>query len=236
MESRLLLADDLFLCTINDDNGRMRVEEGARAILLGAGLLGELMEFQAVSVSGGEIRLEPARSKITAPAAADVMSYLARDAVAARIDNRHHRARPRCPITGLKDWLEILGTESYSTGLIAHRMYRAGLVDRVHVGLRRRDEFRPSDLNDALAPYVRLGSVLVRGGRMGCTDVLLFGLLLAADLTGPFTRYWPTLAGRGPTFLADRFSDRRDVLTASMAALVDTTRELLADRALINAP
>ncbi|WNV83077.1 GPP34 family phosphoprotein [Umezawaea sp. Da 62-37] len=218
------VGNTVFLATIHDESGRPRLENHARAKLLGTAVLGELMARRAiVGIRDGRILLPSVAPPIGDPEVRFLERYLRDDTVP---DEHHQPGEATATTTDLRAWLTVLSTDSAVNGtrLVGARMRRTNLVVPVRTRLFGRTELRPVELNDVLTPYLRLQALLAADSPLPGPDRLVLGLLHAAGLTAALGCPEPDLAAR--------YAD----LPPAMRVLIDTTRAVLAEGPLTTVP
>jgi Golgi phosphoprotein 3 GPP34 len=160
-----LLADEFFLVAHHDVTGMPRLLPGGVALGLAAALIGELMLFDRVTVSDGELTVTDHRPP---------PDTLGRDVLAQLLSRRHGRDLTGC-------LAELSETVAVRVGI---RLERAGCVrrSRARQGLRRQLRWVPVDRSMAARPGGLLRYALDNENRLGVPEALLAGLITATGL------------------------------------------------------
>jgi hypothetical protein len=162
------VADDFFLIAHDDRSGRLRVAAAAAGLGLAAALLGELVVARQVTVHGGELY----------PMVADPPTDgLQREVLRLIQDPRQQR--------DLDTWLRFLAGDALAD--VRQRLLVDGALVRVEApwwarihGVRH----RPTDVNAAVWPAIRLAGMLSRHERPSLSDAVLTGLVGVTGLLG----------------------------------------------------
>jgi hypothetical protein len=173
-----VLADQYYLITHEDRDGRSRLHPRATGLGLAAALIGELLLLDRVSLVDGELRV------VNRETPGDALTH---DVLELLITQAHHR--------DVHTWLAYLAQDAAAK--VGERLFRAGAVGSV---VRRRlmgsqTHYLPMNAeqrNAAAWAPVRLANVLVRHGRMDLTDRTLAGLVHATGLTKHLLWDFPT--------------------------------------------
>ncbi|GAA2986024.1 Golgi phosphoprotein 3 (GPP34) [Actinokineospora diospyrosa] len=201
----LLLADEFFLCGLDDMTGEQRLEPQALAVGLAAAVLGELMLSRHMIIEDGLLRV------------ADVP---AADELQERV---RAWARKDHSVEAAKDWIMVLVARDIAE-LVKHRMLASGKVVRT---TRRRllrkplELYVPPSLSTAAAAGVRIAGNLSVPRPLSTADLLLAGLLRA---TG---RDREILSHCEPGVHEELERQIRTNLWPSAVALIDNATEVL---------
>ncbi|SCG76257.1 GOLPH3/VPS74 family protein [Micromonospora inositola] len=162
----MLIADEFFLIAHNDSRGKAKLHPTATGLGLAAGLLGELVLFGRITVSGGLLTVLDRRPP------ADALAHTVLDQL---IGEPQHQA--------VRTWLSFLAQTGVSS--VGERLARAGVLRRQeHRRLLRTSlSYEPADLNAAAWPATRLRTLLERPEPPSVPDALLLGLIVATGLT-----------------------------------------------------
>lgn len=162
----MLIADEFFLVAHNDSRGKAKLHPAATGLGLAAGLLGELVLFGRITVSGGLVTVLDRRPP------ADALAHTVLDQL---IGEPQHQA--------VRTWLSFLAQTGVSS--VGERLARAGVLRRQESRrlLRTSLSYVPVDLNAAAWPATRLRTLLERPEPPSVPDALLLGLVAATGLT-----------------------------------------------------
>jgi hypothetical protein len=162
----VLLADELFCIAHDDRTGRARLHPRVLGLGLGAGLLGELLLFDRITIYDGGVfvlRRDPPP---------DAVAHATLEHLVAQPQHRDVRT-----------WLAFLAETAVES--VAHRLVLAGVWRREEhrrlVG-RARYSHMPVDPNAVVWRSVRLARLLASEDFIGLSDVLLAGLVSATGL------------------------------------------------------
>jgi hypothetical protein len=161
----VLLADDFYYTAHDHITGRRRLSDGATGLGLAAGLLGELVLFDRISVDRAAIRV------IDEGPPEDALAYTVLE---------HLLAEPS--VVGAKEWLLYL--RHTAADQVGQRLLRAGHVRRVQTRrlMRTTTSYAPVDQNTFLWPATRLEMALRRREHVEPQDLFLAGLINVTDL------------------------------------------------------
>jgi hypothetical protein len=164
-----VLADQYYLIAHEDRDGRSRLHPRATGLGLAAGLIGELILLDRVSLVDGELRV------INRETPGDALAH---DVLELLVTQAHHR--------DAHTWLAYLAQDAAAK--VGERLLRSGAMGSV---VRRRlissqTHYVPINAeqrNAAAWAPVRLANLLVQQGAMSLTDRALAGLVHATGLT-----------------------------------------------------
>ncbi|MEH0829923.1 MULTISPECIES: GOLPH3/VPS74 family protein [unclassified Micromonospora] len=162
----MLIADEFFLIAHNDSRGKARLHPSATGLGLAGALLGELVLFGQITVSGGLVTVVDRRPP------ADALAHTVLDQL---IGESQHQS--------VRTWLSFLAQSA--TTSVGERLARAGVLRRQESRrlLRTSVSYVPIDLNVVAWPATRLRALLDRPDPPGVPDAALLGLVSAAGLT-----------------------------------------------------
>ena len=163
-----MLASDFYLISHSDTTGRPRVHPRALGLGLAAGLLGELMAAERLSVCSGVLTVWAGERP------GDALAHTVLDRIVGEPGHRLVRV-----------WLDFLALSAVEA--VGERLARAGVLwrdERRSLLLRRRVAFEPVDMNVAVGPQVRLSRLLSRRDPVTLVDATLVALLAATGLAG----------------------------------------------------
>ncbi len=163
----LLLADEFFCVAHDDHTGRARVYSRVLAIGLAAGLLGELILCNRVTIDNGDVFV----SSHEPPA-----DPLAHATLAHLLAQPQHR--------DVKTWLAFLAETAVES--VAGRLVLAGVwqrEERRRFG-RLRVSYLPTDANAVAWRAMRLARLLTTSERINQPDAVLAGLVAVTGLAG----------------------------------------------------
>jgi hypothetical protein len=161
-----VLASDYYLIAHSDTTGRPRLHPRAVGLGLAAGLLGELIVCERISMINGVLTVWDGRQPEDA---------LARTVLEQIIQERQHRS--------VRTWLDYFALDA--AGMVAERLTRAGVLARDDyrtVLLRRRTVYEPVDMSVAFTPQARLHTALSRLLPLTLRDATLAALVAATGL------------------------------------------------------
>jgi hypothetical protein len=206
--SDLSLSDDLFLVAHCDRSGRPRLHPLVCGVVLGGGLLGEMLLAGQLGVAEGRIRLLGPRPP------EDRTCRALFDALAVE------------PHRDLRAWLDFLSRSA--TAAVAARLVVSGWVVPVHYrrGLfGRGTAYRPADADDAYWRSVRLSRTLLEP-TLSPGDTLLAGLVEVCGLLPVATD------GDGATWAVGRIERALTRMGGGADELLDTVRLSVGDAVL----
>jgi hypothetical protein len=162
----MLLADDFFLITHDDRDGRSRLHPRAVELGLAAGLLGELVLEQRITIDGPRLRVLSQDPPI---------DPLAHTSLATMIAEPQHR--------DVRTWLAFFGQTSIEA--VAQRLIQLGMVQQIRVRrlLRTTTRFIASDVNLPAGRVVRLRRLITGAQPLRVGDSALAGMANATGLT-----------------------------------------------------
>jgi hypothetical protein len=163
----LMLADELYCVSHDDQTGRSRLHPRVLGTGLAAALLGELVLFGRVEITGlGEVAV---RDRMPPPDA------LARQVLALLLTQPQRR--------DVRTWLAYLA--STGVGPVAQRLVAAGLWRREEYRRlgRTRVSYLPVDPDAVCWRAVRLAGLLASAEPLALPDVVLAGLVALTGLT-----------------------------------------------------
>ncbi len=163
----MLIADEFFLIAHNDIRGKAKLHPSATGLGLAGGLLGELVLYGHVTVSGGVVSVVNRRPP------ADALAHTVLDQLLAE---QQHRS--------VRTWLSFLAQNS--TTSVGERLARAGVLRRQENRrlLRTSITYVPIDPNTAAWPATRLRVLLERSEPPPTlADAVVLGLITAAGLS-----------------------------------------------------
>ncbi|MFF5181026.1 GPP34 family phosphoprotein [Micromonospora sp. NPDC000316] len=162
----MLIADEFFLIAHNDSRGKAKLHPAATGLGLAGGLLGELILYGHITVSGGQVAVLDRRPP------ADALAHTVLDQLIG--ESQHH---------AVTTWLSFLAQSA--TTSVGERLARAGVLRRQESRrlLRTSVSYLPIDLNAVAWPATRLRALLDRPDPPSVPDALLLGLVVAAGLT-----------------------------------------------------
>lgn len=161
-----MLASDYYLIAHSDTTGRPRLHPRAVGLGLAAGLLGELIASERVSISKGVLTVWDGRQP------GDALAHTVLEQI---IRESEHRL--------VRTWLDFLAL--HAPGMVADRLVRAGVLVRDEhrtMLLRRRTTYEPVDINVAYTPQARLHTALSRMAPLTLPDATLAALVAATGL------------------------------------------------------
>ncbi|SCE70255.1 Golgi phosphoprotein 3 (GPP34) [Micromonospora coriariae] len=162
----MLIADEFFLIAHNDSRGKAKLHPAATGLGLAGGLLGELILYGHITVSGGHVTVIDRRPP------GDALAHTVLDQL---IGESQHQA--------VRTWLSFLAQSA--TTSVGERLARAGMLRRQESRrlLRTSVSYLPIDLNAVAWPATRLRALLDRPDPPSVRDALLLGLVVASGLT-----------------------------------------------------
>jgi hypothetical protein len=163
----MLLADDFFLISHDDRDGRSRLSPRAVEFGLAGAMLGELVLERRILVEGARLRV------INADPPSDPLAHTN---LATMIAETQHRE--------VRTWLLFLGRTAVDA--VGQRLARVGLVEQAQVRrlLRTSTRWLATDVNLPAGRVVRLRRLLTGYEPMRVADTTLAGLAEATGLTG----------------------------------------------------
>ncbi|WP_446214523.1 GOLPH3/VPS74 family protein [Micromonospora sp. IBSANI012] len=162
----MLIADEFFLIAHNDSRGKAKLHPAATGLGLAGTLLGELILFGQITVSGGLVTVVDRRPP------PDALAHTVLDQL---IGESQHQS--------VRTWLSFLAQTA--TTSVGERLARAGVLRRQESRrlLRTSVSYVPIDLNVVAWPATRLRALLERPDPPGVPDAVLLGLVCAAGLS-----------------------------------------------------
>lgn len=161
-----VLASDYYLIAHSDTTGRPRLHPRAVGLGLAAGLLGELIVYERVSIINGVLTVWDGRQP------GDALAHTVLEQI---VRESEHRS--------VRTWLDYLALGA--AGMVAERLTRAGVLVRDEhrtMLLQRRTSYAPVDMSVAFTPQARLATALSRLLPLTLRDATLAALVAATGL------------------------------------------------------
>jgi hypothetical protein len=209
------LADEFFRLAHDDVSGHPRLSEQACGLALAAGLIGELLFLRRVRVRVRDGRLEVHEG----PVPPDPLSHAVLEQIAGEPEHADLDVR-----------LRALGHDAHEQ--VAHRLWRAGHVERKVSILRfgrGAPVWRPTDINTAAGPRVRVKELLRRRDDPDHFDAFLIGLAVTVGLRAVLLQDGPSAAPAYLDFVCSR-------LHPAVRLLLDHTQAAVGRAVLVPRP